>query len=118
MEARRLLRGDLPALKKPNDAIHLASALWYSVDTFHTYDREDLLPLNGILECRNGKRLTVCKPPDRPPSPPRAASLFDILENVPKADPAPIDGDFFETLILEALAADAESGGREYGGTT
>jgi len=80
MEARRLLRADLPALKKPNDAIHLASALWHSVDTLHTYDRDDLLPLSGMLECRNGEKLTICKPPDRPAPAPAEPTLFDGLE--------------------------------------
>jgi hypothetical protein len=103
------LRADLPALKKPNDAIHLASALWHSVDTFQTYDRDDLLPLTGMLECRDGKRITICKPPDRPPPPPPKPSLFDVLEGAsPKVEPLGyLDGNFLETLISEALAADA-----------
>jgi predicted nucleic acid-binding protein len=67
MEARRLLRANLPALKKPNDAIHLASAVWHDIETFHTFDRDDLLPLNGLVKCQNGKSITVCKPPERPP---------------------------------------------------
>ncbi len=67
MEARRLLRAKLPGLKKPNDAIHLACAVWYDIETFHTFDRDDLLPLTGLVKCRNGKSITVCKPPDRPP---------------------------------------------------
>ena len=67
MEARRLLRAKLPGLRKPYDAVHLACAVWYDIETFHTFDRDDLLPLAGIIKCRNGKPMTVCKPPDRPP---------------------------------------------------
>lgn len=67
MEARRLLRAKLPALKKPNDAIHLASAVWHDIEIFHTFDRDDLLPLNGIVKAQNGNPILVCKPPERPP---------------------------------------------------
>jgi len=67
MEARRLLRAKLPGLRKPNDAIHLASAVWHDIEVLHTFDRDDLLPLNGLVKCRNGKPLTVCTPPERPP---------------------------------------------------
>jgi predicted nucleic acid-binding protein len=74
MEARRLLRARLPGLRKPNDAIHLASAVWHDIETFHTFDREDLLPLNGLVSCQNGKPITVCKPPERP-SPPSLPQL-------------------------------------------
>lgn len=67
MEARRLLRAKLPGLRKPNDAIHLASAVWHDIETFHTFDRDDLLPLNGLVKCRNGQPMAIMKPPDRPP---------------------------------------------------
>jgi predicted nucleic acid-binding protein len=90
MEARRLLRAGLPALRKPNDAIHLASAVWHDIEAFHTFDREDLLRLNGLVNCRNGKPLTIGKPPDRPPAPPRPPSLFDLAgpeEPTPGANP-------------------------------
>jgi predicted nucleic acid-binding protein len=61
MEARRLLRAKFSGLRKPNDAIHLASAVWHDIETFHTFDRDDLLPLNGLIRSRNGKPITVCK---------------------------------------------------------
>ena len=67
MEARRLLRAKLPGLKKPYDAVHLASSVWHNIETFHTFDREDLLPLSGCVRCQNGNTITVRKPPDRPP---------------------------------------------------
>jgi predicted nucleic acid-binding protein len=66
MEARRLLRAKLPGLRKPYDAVHLACAIWHDIEVFHTFDRDDLLPLAGLVKCRNGKPMTVCKPPDRP----------------------------------------------------
>ena len=59
MEARRLLRAKLPGLRKPYDAIHLASAVWHDIETFHTFDRDDLLPLNGLVKCQNGKPMAV-----------------------------------------------------------
>jgi predicted nucleic acid-binding protein len=67
MEARRLLRAKLPGLRKPYDAIHLASAVWHNIEVFHTFDRDDLLPLNGLVKCKNGRQITVSKPPERPP---------------------------------------------------
>jgi predicted nucleic acid-binding protein len=68
MEARRLLRTKLPGLRKPYDAVHLACAVWHDIETFHTFDRDDLLPLTGLVNCRNGKPMTISKPPDRPPT--------------------------------------------------
>lgn len=47
------------------DAIHLASAIVYEADEFHTFDRNDtdkcrgLLPLSGNVA---GVNLTICKP--------------------------------------------------------
>ena len=67
MEARRLLRAKLPGLRKPNNAIHLASAVWHDIEIFHTFDRDDLLPLDGLVKCQNGKSIAVTKPPERPP---------------------------------------------------
>ena len=46
------------------DAIHLATALFYSVDEFHTDDGEDLLGLDETLTCRDGRLLRICKPKD------------------------------------------------------
>jgi predicted nucleic acid-binding protein len=51
LEARHLLRAKLPGLKKPYDAVHLASAIWHNIETFHTFDRDDLLPLSGHVKC-------------------------------------------------------------------
>ena len=46
--ARRLLRQHA-ALRKPQDAIHLASALHHDLDEFHTFDAANLLGLDGFV---------------------------------------------------------------------
>lgn len=61
MAARDLLQKH-PALKKPYDAIHLASAAHWNLHALHTYDNENLLPLNGQVKRRNGYALEICKP--------------------------------------------------------
>ncbi len=60
-EARRLLR-ITAGLGKRTDAVHLASALRWSVDAMHTYDKVDLLHLDGKLKCRSGQFLKICEP--------------------------------------------------------
>jgi len=69
--ARRLLRAH-PELKKPADAIHLASAAMNNVDELHTFDGDNLLGLNGRILRRDGKPLVICLPPE-----PSQNSLFD-----------------------------------------
>lgn len=64
--ARRLLRR-FPKIGKPQDAIHVATCLLQNVDELHTFDREDLLALNGKLEREDRKHLRICLPP-YPPS--------------------------------------------------
>lgn len=49
-------------LKKPTDAIHLASAIAWNVDELHTYDGSDLLGLNGVIHREDGEMLTICMP--------------------------------------------------------
>jgi hypothetical protein len=52
------------------DAIHLATAILYRVDEFHTFDRDGnaknlgLLPLSGNV---GGHKLTICKPEAKHP---------------------------------------------------
>lgn len=110
--SRRTLAG-----VKPNDAVQLGSAIWQSVDTFYTYDHEDLLPLSGILRCRDGKPLTVCKPPERPPQAKPRPTLFDAhaekpLDEVPKlmkpGSPAQQSKRFVETA--RELGCDEDKG--------
>jgi predicted nucleic acid-binding protein len=54
-----------PGLSTP-DAIHLATAILYGVDQFHTFDERDkpsslgLIPLSGDVA---GHPLVICKPP-------------------------------------------------------
>ena len=62
VEARRLLR-KYPELKKPPDAVHLASALANNVDEMHTFDAENLIPLSGKIARSDGEPLTICLPP-------------------------------------------------------
>ncbi|HEX8165602.1 MAG TPA: PIN domain-containing protein [Beijerinckiaceae bacterium] len=52
------------------DAIHLATAILYRADEFHTFDNDGsakslgLIPLSGNV---GGHRLTICKPQARNP---------------------------------------------------
>ncbi|MBX3515170.1 MAG: PIN domain-containing protein [Xanthobacteraceae bacterium] len=78
--ARKLLR-KYPAIKKPQDGIHLATALLNNIDELHTYDRENLLDLSEKIERRDGKKLKICHPPVRPKPKPAPAPLFDGIEN-------------------------------------
>ena len=59
-ELARLLVRTTSGLKKHQDAIHLASAIVWDVETMHTYDRQDLLHLSESLECKGGTRLQIC----------------------------------------------------------
>lgn len=65
--ARRLLRQHVP-LKKPPDAVHLASALINNLDEFHTFDDVNLTPLSGLVNRADGVGLVICFPPE-PPQP-------------------------------------------------
>lgn len=60
-KARVLLR-QFPTLKKPFDAIHLATAVKHNCDEFYTFDRENLLGLNGLVEREDGTKLIIKKP--------------------------------------------------------
>ncbi len=61
-ETGRHLWRETPGLGKYQGAIHLASALRWSVETMHTYDRDDLLHLSDKFTCRNGNILKICHP--------------------------------------------------------
>lgn len=60
-DAQRLFR-ETQGLSKAPDAVHLASALWWSITTMHTYDYDDLIHLSGKFTCRNGKPPNICEP--------------------------------------------------------
>ena len=66
--ARRLLR-EHDKLKKRPDAIHLASAIRWSIEKLQTYDGYDLLHLDGKLKTKSGAILRIT-PPDDPPDGP------------------------------------------------
>lgn len=92
--ARRLLREHQP-LKKPQDAVHLASATWNNLDEFHTFDQVNLLCLNGLVQTRGGKTLKICEPPLPPLD---LFTSFDEVHPIKTTDPVPFsqhgaDGD-------------------------
>lgn len=74
--ARRLLR-EYPKIAKPQDAIHVASALLQSVPLLHTFDRSDLIALSGQIKCLDGQTLKI-EPPTPPPDP-MAGTMFEGL---------------------------------------
>jgi predicted nucleic acid-binding protein len=63
--SRRLCRKFGPPigpLKKPNDGVHLASAVINNLDEFHTFDADDLLKLDGKVLRQDGTLLKICLP--------------------------------------------------------
>lgn len=64
--ARRYMRS-FPECKKPTDGIHLATAAALDVDEMHTYDRSDLLGLDGRVQRADGAFLKICKATPIPP---------------------------------------------------
>ncbi len=76
--ARRLLRKHSPPLKKPSDAIHLATAVFNNVDVMYTFDSENLLPLSGLVQRADGQMLTISEPP-----PPILGDQPDLFNNPP-----------------------------------
>ena len=64
--ARRLLRR-FPKIRKPSDAIHVATCALYSLDELHTFDNDDLLALDGVIPKKDGKYLRIVSPPYPPP---------------------------------------------------
>ncbi|MFL5297368.1 MAG: type II toxin-antitoxin system VapC family toxin [Phenylobacterium sp.] len=61
----RQFNGD--GLKKPQDALHLATAVIENVDEMHTFDGSDLLKLNGKVKRSDGMTLSIQKPPEPEP---------------------------------------------------
>jgi len=61
--ARKIIR-ETPGLKKKPDAIHLASAVVWNIPLFHTYDRNDLLHLNGSVSCMDGTAMEITEAND------------------------------------------------------
>lgn len=80
VQARRLLR-EQPKLKKPADAVHLATAVLNNIDELHTFDADNLIPLSGAVTRQDQVPLIVCFPQEPPPPPPPPPMpLFDALE--------------------------------------
>lgn len=63
---RRLMRSHAQC-KKPSDGVHLATACALNVDEMHTFDKSDLLSLDGKVMKRDGKPLKICLPYAMPP---------------------------------------------------
>lgn len=57
--AKDLLR-EHGKLKKPSDAVHLATAVYWDLEQLHTYDSSDLIGLQ--VNTSNGSALNICKP--------------------------------------------------------
>lgn len=66
--ARKLFR-ETVGLSGRFDAVHLASALAWSVDAMHTYDRDDLLHLSDKLADAKGRLLHICYPDEHSDGP-------------------------------------------------
>lgn len=79
--ARRLLRA-YPSIQKPQDAIHLATALLENVDELHTFDRANLTGLSGKIKRKDGKTLKICAPPKKPvPAQPPKTPIEQAIED-------------------------------------
>jgi predicted nucleic acid-binding protein len=78
--ARRLLRMHTEC-SKPSDGIHLATAIRLNVDEMHTFDKNDLLKLDGKVLREDGVPLVICKPKviPLPPPPPVIVPKGPIL---------------------------------------
>ncbi len=83
--ARRLLRM-YPEIGKPQDGVHLATALLHNVDELHTYDRQDLIGLSGRIDRKDGQKLKICAPPQRPaPAQPEKTPMERFIEDLIEA---------------------------------
>ncbi len=56
------LRAQYRELRKTPDAIHLATASYWNCGVMHTYDKSDLLSLNGKIHRRDGILLDIETP--------------------------------------------------------
>jgi predicted nucleic acid-binding protein len=66
----RSLRRELPEFEGAADAVHLASALVWDIETMHTWDRSHLIPWSGKVNCKNGIPIIIEIPKERPPDGP------------------------------------------------
>jgi predicted nucleic acid-binding protein len=112
--ARRLMRRH-PECKKPTDAVHLATALALNVEEMHTFDRSDLLGLDGKVNRADGVPLKICVPyvlePPLPLQIPRGAAqpqqgvlpLGLPMEPEPNEDDGPSIIEWVTEADLDAL---------------
>lgn len=120
--ARRLLRKH-PALKKPADALHLATAVHWNLDEVHTFDGTNLLPLAGLVNRRDGQLLKICAPPEPPLD---LFTLADQAEEATALEPAATpkipsaDGQSVDSTPMEPIELSSENGtlSRSSGGET
>ena len=98
--ARSLLRQH-PELKKPADAIHLASAVLHNVDELHTFDHPNLLVLDGKVNRKDGQPLRIVAP--TMPEPPK-------IEESPQMSllPEGVQDSKDPEVVVEGSAEDAE----------
>ncbi|HTV91501.1 MAG TPA: type II toxin-antitoxin system VapC family toxin [Verrucomicrobiae bacterium] len=61
-------------IKQPQDGVHLATAVWYNLDEFHTFDGA-LLSLDRLLTRRDGAKLPIVRPSSAPPPGPLFSGL-------------------------------------------
>lgn len=73
--SRRLSRR-YSGLRKPQDAIHVASCIIGNIDELHTFDVKDLIKLDGQITLENGNLLKISKP-SLPPSDPQMELFSD-----------------------------------------
>jgi predicted nucleic acid-binding protein len=66
--ARKLIR-ETPGLSKRPDAVHLASAIKWSLEDIHTYDGSDLLHLSGLINNKSGHPIKICVPDEESDGP-------------------------------------------------
>lgn len=83
--ARRILRAH-PRLKKPQDAVHLATAARYNIDEFHTFDHDNVVPLNGQILRLDGAPLSIGEP--KLPQADTSGPLFDTMDSDEKSSQA------------------------------
>lgn len=91
--ARTLLR-QYPTIGKPQDAIHVATALLYNIDELHTFDRANLTALSGKIARKDGKMLTIGAPPKRPKpvEPPKPELLRRMEDETNETEPKRAEG--------------------------
>ena len=59
--SRKLCR-KYPTLRKPQDAVHIASCIVNNVGELHTFDQKDLISLDGQITLKDGRNLKILKP--------------------------------------------------------